>query len=330
MNTDAANDAGKNAAPKVSIILTTYNFASYAREAVLSLLNQQNAPTFELLVVDDASTDGTLETLADIVDARMHIHRNARNLGVASTLTHAFAMARGSYIARLDGDDRWRPDFLNLTCAALDADATLGFVYGDVAWMDGRGSITLDRAVGRPKLPARGHELKPLLRANYICAPALLARREAWLLALPWQERFAMGPGDWFASLTMAARFPSRYLAIVLADYRIHAQGMHSEMMRSARGEAAIEYIMAHFFEHFPAQFSRQERRQIRQEHRLGMASAALGLRRFADARRLFRSALGDGWLALATPAIFRSVFALEVLGYERYEKVKSWLLHAK
>jgi glycosyltransferase involved in cell wall biosynthesis len=322
----------KNAvcAPRVSVILTTYNFAKYAREAVLSLLNQQNAPSFELLVIDDASTDGTVETLADIVDARLNIHRNAHNLGVSTTLTNAFAMARGSYIARLDGDDRWRPDFLHLTCAALDADASLGFVYGDVAWMDSGGNITVERGFGRPNLPAYGHELKSLLQANYICAPALLARREAWQLALPWQERFAMGPGDWFASLSMAAVFPSRHLDTVLADYRIHAQGMHNQMIATPQGEVAIEYIMAYFFERFAVQFNRKEIREIRQGHRLRMASSALAMRRYADARRLYRAGLGDGWLALARPSIFRSVFALEVLGYARYEKMKSWLLHSR
>ena len=316
--------------PKVSIILTTYNFVKYAREAVLSLLSQENAPSFELLVFDDASTDGTVETLSDIVDTRLRIHRNPKNLGVATTLTNAFEMARGDYIARLDGDDRWRPNFLNLTCAALDADPALGFVYGDVAWMDSSGSITKVRGLGRPALPERGYELKSLLRSNYICAPALLARREAWALALPWQERFAMGPGDWYASLKMAAKYPSRYLDTVLADYRIHDTGMHNQMMASTRGEAAIEYILAHFFEHFADQFSHKEIRQIRQGQRLGMAAAALGMRRFEDARRLYRSGLHDGLLALARPTVFRSVLALEILGYERYEKVKSWILHSR
>lgn len=316
--------------PKVSIILTTYNFVKYAREAVLSLLNQENAPSFEVLVFDDASTDGTVETLDGIVDARLHVHRNERNLGAATTLTNAFAMARGNYIARLDGDDRWRPDFLNLTCAALDSDPGLGFVYGDVAWMDSSGNITQARGLERPTLPICGYELKPLLRKNYICAPALLARREAWALALPWQERFAIGPGDWYASLKMAAKYPSLYLDRVLADYRIHAQGMHSQMMASQRGEAAIEYILAYFFEHFADQFTHKEIRQIRQGQRLGMAASALGMRRFKDARRLYRSGLRDGLLALTRPTIFRSVFALEILGYERYEKVKSWILHSR
>ena len=135
-----------------------------------------------------------------------------------------------------------------------------------------------------------------------------------------------MGPGDWFASLKIAAKYPSRYLNTVLADYRIHDQGMHSQMMASHRGEAAIEYILAYFFEHFADQFTHKEIRQIRQGQRLVMAAAALGMRRFDDARRLYRSGLRDGLLALARPTVFRSVFALEILGYERYEKVKSWI----
>jgi hypothetical protein len=147
-------------------------------------------------------------------------------------------------------------------------------------------------------------------------------------LSLPWQERLTRGPLDWFASLNMAAAFPGKFLDQVLADYRIHHGGMHVRMMASRDGESSIEFILEYFFTRFAQKFSPKEIRSIRQGHRLQMASSCLGLRRFADARRLYRSALDDGWEALMRPSVFRSVVALEILGYERYEKLKSFLRH--
>lgn len=322
----APNDAVASPAPKVSIILTTYNFAKYAREAVLSLLNQENAPTFELIVLDDASTDGTVETLADLCDPRLRIRRNERNLGSTATVNLGFRLAAGDYIARLDGDDRWRPNFLNLCSSVLDADPSLGFVFGNVDWIDSTGHITRERGVQHVESADMNSAFKELLKLNYICAPSLMARREAWALSLPWQESLTRGPLDWFASLNMAAVFPGKFLDQVLADYRIHDAGMHVQMMTSRHGESCIEFILDYFFTRFAEKFSAKEIRSIRQCHRLQMASSVLGQRRYVDARRLYRSALDDGWAALIRPEVFRAVIALEILGYDRYEKLKSFV----
>lgn len=315
-------------APTVSILLTTYNFARYAGVAVESLLRQREAPDFELLITDDASTDGTADLLrrhAD--DPRISLTVNPVNLGCAATLTALFARARGRYLARLDGDDHWHPDFLARTVAALEADHELGFVYTDVAHIDSDGRVT--RASGglsRPAgLPLRGHELVPILTRNYVCAPGLVARREAFALAKPWNARFAMGPGDWYATLSMAARYPSLHIPEPLAFYRIHDLGMHRQMSRSRAGEEVVEWILDQFLDRPEASLSRGAQRRLRARHRIEMATAAIAQGRHDDAKRLARSAYALDPALLIRPRLVRLGLAVE-LGPQLYQQLKRWI----
>lgn len=93
--------------PTVSIILPVYNGAHCVLRAVQSVLNQ-HYPHWELLVVDDGSTDGTLQALSTISDARVRVVSQP-NQGVAAARNHAFQLAQGDYIAFIDADDLWLP-----------------------------------------------------------------------------------------------------------------------------------------------------------------------------------------------------------------------------
>lgn len=94
--------------PTVSIILPTYNGARYIKRAVESV-RAQTFEDWELVVVDDGSTDGTHTIVTDIasLDSRIKYERNAANLGIQKTLNRGLALASGRYIARIDDDDAW-------------------------------------------------------------------------------------------------------------------------------------------------------------------------------------------------------------------------------
>jgi glycosyltransferase involved in cell wall biosynthesis len=90
--------------PAVTVLMPVYNNAPYIKDAVGSILSQ-SMTDFELLVIDDGSTDGSAEVLEAFRDPRLKVARNAENLGVARTLNRGLDMARGDYVARMDGDD---------------------------------------------------------------------------------------------------------------------------------------------------------------------------------------------------------------------------------
>lgn len=117
--------------PKVSVIMSVYNSEDYVRAAVESVLNQDYRD-FELLIVDDGSTDSSVRILKRYRDERIILIENPVNLGFANSLNKAVRQARGTYIARMDSDDIALPNYLQDTVAYLDGHPDTGVVYGDM------------------------------------------------------------------------------------------------------------------------------------------------------------------------------------------------------
>ena len=115
--------------PKVTVLMPTYNVAPYVKEAVESVLRQSYAD-FELLVIDDCSTDGTLDVVRNIDDSRIRIEKNESNLGLADNLNRGLSLIHTEYVARMDGDDIAEPDWLEKEVAVLDNHPEIGICGG--------------------------------------------------------------------------------------------------------------------------------------------------------------------------------------------------------
>ena len=100
-----------NSSVQISILMPVYNCALYLAEAIDSILNQ-TFTDFELIVLDDGSTDGSAEIAKSYNDSRIVYHCNEKNLGLANNLNVGLRMAKGKYIARMDGDDISLPERL--------------------------------------------------------------------------------------------------------------------------------------------------------------------------------------------------------------------------
>jgi GT2 family glycosyltransferase len=112
--------------PPLSVLMPAHNGERFLRQAVASVL-AQTYEAFELIVVDDASTDQTAEILASFDDPRLRILRNSKNLGIVGSLNRAMSAAAGRYIARMDADDLCVPTRFARQVAFLEqhADVTL-------------------------------------------------------------------------------------------------------------------------------------------------------------------------------------------------------------
>jgi len=115
------------AEPLVTVVMPVYNAGPYLRQAVFSIVGQTFLD-WELLIIDDASTDGAIEGIADIADGRIRVVRNARNLGLAATLNVGIDQARGEYFARMDQDDIAYPERLERQLVLLREDPRLDMV----------------------------------------------------------------------------------------------------------------------------------------------------------------------------------------------------------
>jgi len=111
--------AGKGT-PRVTVFIPTYNREAHIADAVGSVLAQTFAD-FELLVIDDGSSDGTVAVVESFHDPRIVVARHEQNQGIPRTRNHALALARGEYLANLDSDDLCHPRRLERQVAFLDA-----------------------------------------------------------------------------------------------------------------------------------------------------------------------------------------------------------------
>ena len=121
---------------KVSVIVPTHNRADYLSAAIESVL-EQTFQDFELLVVDDASTDTTAALVSSFSDSRIKFIRLDMNRGGSAARNQGILSSRCDYIAFLDDDDAWTPEKLELQVELLDrAPAEVGAVYTGYTMVD--------------------------------------------------------------------------------------------------------------------------------------------------------------------------------------------------
>lgn len=201
--------------PRVSVVLPTYNHRHFLPRAIGSLL-AQSYRDFELIVVNDGSSDGTREFLDGLTDPRLVIVHQ-ENGRLPKALNAGFARARGELFTWVSADNYCAPMFLAALVAALDGEPDAGFAYSAFAWIDAQ-----DRITGIH----RGQEVtyRSLLKQNPGLASFLYRRRCAE--AVGQYDPALDGAEDWDMWLRIAERFPSVYVPEVLYYYRLHDDSM--------------------------------------------------------------------------------------------------------
>lgn len=126
----------------ISILMPTYNVAPFVEEAVISILHQ-TYHKFELIIVDDCSTDGTYEILSKLAesDRRIILEKNDVNSKICITLNKAWQLAKGEYIGRMDGDDISAPERLALLKKHLDDNPDIDLVGSQIISIDEEGNV---------------------------------------------------------------------------------------------------------------------------------------------------------------------------------------------
>ena len=138
----------------VSIIMPSYNTASYITDAIQSVLNQTYT-TWELLIVDDCSNDNTDGIVSQINDKRIRYYRNNKNCGAALSRNKALREARGEWIAFLDSDDIWMPQKLEKQIAFMKSN-NYAFSYTNYEEIDKIGRKTGVKVTGPHKITQIG------------------------------------------------------------------------------------------------------------------------------------------------------------------------------
>jgi glycosyltransferase involved in cell wall biosynthesis len=122
----------------ITVLLPAYNNSEYIETAIRSILNQ-TFTDFELLIIDDFSTDDTVDKIKKFSDSRIRLILNEKNLGLGSTLNLGLELARYDLVARMDGDDISLPDRLSVQHDFMKANQDVGVLSGSYAMIsDGK------------------------------------------------------------------------------------------------------------------------------------------------------------------------------------------------
>lgn len=215
--------------PLVSVIMPVHNAAPYVADSIRSVL-AQSASDFELILVDDASTDNSGEIIAAVRDERLRYRRSDIQLNAAGARNLGLAEARGEFIAFLDADDAARPERFAVQLGFLRSRSDVSVVGSLIEAMDENGRPSGNgfvRSLAEEEIPST------LLFENCLALSSIMARRDA---LVSFQPDFAPAE-DYELWARLAAKTKFAIIPQQLTSYRVHAAGVSSrqpEQMHNA------------------------------------------------------------------------------------------------
>jgi glycosyltransferase involved in cell wall biosynthesis len=219
---------------RLAVIVPTFNRVGYLAETIASVLGQ-DYDDLELIVADNASTDGSVALLAGVADERLRHVRRAHNIGWRENFNQALrdAHSTSEYVVLLADDDRLLPGALTRAMQVLDAAPTVGFVHTTFNVVDAEGRVVVTDADRLDDVPVdmiqRGSEF--VSRSMRSGTPVCLSSAVMRTAALP-EECFAAGEevcGDLVLFLGIALDWDVGFLATPGVDLRVHPGQLSNE-----------------------------------------------------------------------------------------------------
>lgn len=277
--------------PLVSIVMPCYNAAAHLPTSVGSVL-AQTFPDWELITIDDGSSDTTLNWLQAQTDARIRPLSQA-NLGVSAARNAGLALARGRYVAFLDADDTWTTNFLATMVAALEASPEAVLAY--CGWQN----LGLPGGRGEPFVPP---DYETAAKAETLFAGcrwpihAALVKRET-VLATNGFDPTLTNAEDYALWLNVATTAPIVRVPEVLAFYHFHGGAQASaDYARAAlqHWQAQQQYLARH--PAFSDALGAAHVRALTSGELLKRGYACYWQRKLPAARQIFRAVMKQGY----------------------------------
>lgn len=213
--------------PKVSVILPVYNCEQYIFETIQSVLNQ-TFTDFELLIVDDCSTDKTVAIIKEFDDDRIQLTLKEKNTGYTNSLNYAISIAKGQYIARMDGDDICVSTRFEKQVAFLDANPNI-ILCGSAIQIIGTNTVL--------RHPSNHEAIKvKLCFGTAFYHPSVMGRVEVFQ-ANPYDKKYEPAEDyDLWTRLVFQGQLAN--LEEVLLLYRVHENQVSNERKTSQETHA--------------------------------------------------------------------------------------------
>jgi len=230
-----------NEKPKVSVIIPTYNRAHLLPRAIQTVLNQ-TYQDFELIVVDDGSTDNTEEIVKSFNDPCIRYIRHEENKGAAAARNTGIKAAKGGFIAFQDSDDEWLPEKLEKQMKVFEnAPAKVGVVYTGFWRIENNKKIYIPFSWVKQK---EGNIHKELLKGNFVTTQSIVARKECFRKVGMFDEKLPRFQ-DWELVIRL-----SKYYNFKCIDEPLLISYYTSESI-SANNDALIKALKLILSKHF-------------------------------------------------------------------------------
>jgi glycosyltransferase involved in cell wall biosynthesis len=228
-------------APKVSILVLTYNHEQYIAKALEGALSQRTNFKFEIVIADDCSRDRTTEIVTAIsrkYKSRVRVLPRPRNLGLCKNFIDAYKACRGDYTAILEGDDIWHnPNKLQRLADVLDKRKECSFVFHNVKLLfeDGREQASCCPPSLKPELG-----LLDFIAENFVPSCSAIMFRHRLVRQFPdWFRKLSYY--DWPLHILHLQQGPAVYLRDILSTYRIHGASAWHGASRFYQVEKLLE-----------------------------------------------------------------------------------------
>lgn len=221
----------------VSVVMATYNGERYLREQLDSILKQGHA-NFELIAVDDGSTDGTLGILQHYAarDARIRIFPAEQNVGLIANFERGLRLARGEFIVLADQDDVFREDKLAQLLSALQARPDRDLAVSDLSLIDDAGVTFAPSLWKHQKMrPRAGKPFARLVYLNFATGCAMMFRRRLLQVALPFPPDCLVH--DWWLAVVAASSLAG---GLVVVDEPLTAYRQHQANVLGAKAAQSL------------------------------------------------------------------------------------------
>ena len=219
----------QHALPKVSICIPTYNCETYIADAIKSALNQTYT-NFELIVIDNHSTDGTEQIVRAIADSRLRYFQNETNIGMVRNWNRCIQLAKSEYIVVLSADDQLLPSMVQKSVSVLEKNRNVGLVFSSCYHIDKKGEII------KKLQPYKNNEvfdgtafLEHHILGNFVYTPTVMVRKSCYekLGGFDVALRHVF---DWEMWLRIEMIYDVAYISEPLALYRVHDKSGSSLM----------------------------------------------------------------------------------------------------
>ena len=212
----------------VSIVMLSYNHKNYIEEAIRSILHQTFSD-WELIIIDDASTDGSQQIIEKFLDndSRINAVFHNQNKGIPASTVEGINAAKGKFIAFLDSDDVWLDEKLSIQIAVLEKDENF-VVWSEGEIIDEHGEICEKKFTdiyGHAEKEKSGYILESLLRHNYIFQSSFIIKTENIRNIQINQELKYLN--DYKYVVDLACKYKYYFIEKPLAKYRIHGQSTY-------------------------------------------------------------------------------------------------------